>query len=54
MNDSLVPIPSAEKYILLILVKTMTFSAIYHIKTRVNHRYFVTECPSKPFFDSSL
>ena len=49
MNDSLVRIPSAEKYILLILVKTMTFSALFRMKTRVSHRYFVTECLPKVF-----
>ena len=54
MNDSLVRIPSAEKYILLILVKTMTFSALFRMKTRVSHRYFVTECLPKRFFDSNL
>ena len=54
MNDSLVRIPSAEKYILLILVKTMTFIALFRMKTRVSHRYFVTECLAKRFFDSNL
>ena len=54
MNDSLVRIPSAEKYILLILVKTMTFSALFRMKTRVSHRYFVTESLPKRFFDSNL
>ena len=52
--NEVVPLPSAEKYILLILVKTMTFSALFRMKTRVPPRYFVTECLAKRFFDSNL